>query len=293
LTINATIPSKDEAKSKSRRKSPKATLELRAKIKELAKEGKTPTQISQILGVSKYTAYEHINYLLDHGEIDKNQTRYAKVDPLEEKKWIRVIQRVHDELPFYQNQGLVPTVRKMYYRLLVLYEKDKTFLLTKSKTSYDQFAKYTAEARRGVDSTFTIKTKMPRLPIDCFVDDGRTTIGETDMDEPEEPTPAEPPDDPIEVARHAIKYCKKQILEYDGSRTEGDEGVNPGKWYKQPIYCEVLCESNTIQPDLLKFQRDRSVKVSSVRGFKSCSFMYQYCKRLKEIAEMNSHIKKS
>ena len=280
----SSLPSR--AKSKYKRKTSAKALELRAKIKEFSKSGKTPIEISKILGKSKAAIYEHIGKLLKDGQLNDNETTYVRAEPLEETKWYKVIKRTGEELAFYERERIVPSLRKMYYRLIEL------GVLTKSDSNYDGFSRKTAEARRRVDSTYIKPTNLPRLPINCFRDDNRETVGDTDMSEPYDPTPAEPPDDPIDVTKNAIKLCKDAILGYEGSCYEGQKGVMPGRWYHQPIYCEVLCESDTIQPDLLKFQRGRAVKVGSTRGFTSTPFMYATCKRLKETAEKYDWIKK-
>lgn len=112
------------------------------------------------------------------------------------------------------------------------------------------------------------------------------------MSEPSDPTPDEPPEDPIEVACEAIRECKDKILHYDGSCYAGNPAIMPGRWYKQPIYREIICESATIKPDLLKFQDDRAVMVGATGGSPSTPFMYKTCKRLKETAEKYDWIKK-
>ena len=66
----------------------------------------------------------------------------------------------------------------------------------------------------------------------------------------------------------------------------------PGRWYKQPTYCIILCESDTIQPDLIRFQRDRSVRVGCVKGWTGTGYIYNFCKELYEIAENYDWIEK-
>jgi hypothetical protein len=280
LTTEASLPSKPK------RKTPGKALELRAKVKELSKSGKTPAEISNILSKSKPAIYEHITKLLQDGQLNNNETTYVRAEPFEEGKWYKVIKRTGEELSFYQRQGLVPTVRKMYYRLIEL------GVLTKSDSNYDTLCVKSAEARKGVDSTYRKPTNLPRLPVDCFRDDNRQTIGDTAMWEPSDPTPDEPPDDPMEITIDAIRKCKEKILGYDGLCYPGEKGAKPGRWYKQPIYCEVWCESETIQPDLIKFQYGRAVKVASTRGFPSTPFMYESCKRLKQMADTYDWIEK-
>jgi hypothetical protein len=238
----------------------------------------------EILKKTKQAIYPHIVNLVADGELRPDQTNYVKAGPLEERKWYKIIERTAEDLPFYERQGLVPTARKMGYRLIelgVMVKKD-----------FDGFYKRSAEARRGIDSTYTKPTSLPKLPIDCFRDDLRQTVGDTAMWEPSEPEPDEPPDDPIEIVKNTIDECKDKILNYDGLCYEGEKGVVPGRWYRQPIYCEIWCESETIQPDLLKFQHGRHVKVAAMRGYFSTPFMYESCKRLKETAERYDWIEK-
>jgi len=197
-------------------------------------------------------------------------------------------------MEFYRTEGLYPTLRKMYYRLIEL------AVITKSKRSYDRFSRQSAEARRGVDSTYTKESTLPKLPIDCFLDDKRTVIGETDIDkEPKEPEPAETPvdweeyiDGEIESIKNSFRHLKDAPDNYDGECKEGIKGIDPGRWYNQPNYVEIWCESRTIQPDLVKFQSDLKVKVVASGGFTSVSYMNENCERLIQIANDYDHIEK-
>src|SRR5215469_12549120 len=76
---------------------------------------------------------------------------------------------------------------------------------------FNNFYHRSAAARRGVDSKYEKRSKLPKLPIDCFKDELRSTLGETDMSELQDPLPAEAPEDPIEFAENAIKECKYEI----------------------------------------------------------------------------------
>ena len=159
-------------------------------------------------------------------------------------------------------ERLWPTLRKMFYRLIEL------GVMTKSNGNYDRLTRKTAEARRGVDSTFTKITNLPSLPLYCFRDEKRATIGDTDINKyPVEPTPADWPEDPEEYIDDAIQTLKDAPEDYDGKCYGESRGVNCGKWYLQPKYCEIWCESETIQPDLLKFQDDINVRVAASGGF--------------------------
>lgn len=125
--------------------------------------------------MSKQAIYVHVNNLIREGLLNSNEISYAKVLPLEERRWYKIIKRTSEELDFYTKEGLLPTVRKMYYRLIEL------GAMTKSKNNYTKLTVKSAEARRGIDSTFTKVTNLPKLPLDCFRDEKRIVIGETDI----------------------------------------------------------------------------------------------------------------
>lgn len=192
--------------------------------------------------------------------------------------WYDIIERTGIELSFYTKQGLVPSLRKMYYRLIEL------GVLEKSESNYNHFSEHTASARRGIKRDYITPSGFPKLPIDCFRDDTRQTIGRWEASCPSDPTPDIAPDDAMEVTQRAIQDCKNAILNYTGACTAGDEGVMPDRWYMQPVYPVILCEYDTIQPDLLKFQRDRGVRVGSVGGQTSTGYIYNFCRELYEIA---------
>ena len=96
LTPNACLP------SKVKRKSPRRAIELRARIKELSKQGKTPVQICTIEGKTKQAIYPHIKNLIADGELTPDETTYVKAGPLEERKWFKIIKRTGEGLPFYE-----------------------------------------------------------------------------------------------------------------------------------------------------------------------------------------------
>jgi DNA-binding Lrp family transcriptional regulator len=252
------------------------------KILELNKAGKTARQISRALYIPSTTVLRDLKMLKKQGfEVNDNSKTYFK-----NTKWYKIIERTNKELNFYRERGIVPTLRKMTYRLIelgVLEKKD-----------YDEFSKKTAEARRGVDSKYTKTTKLPRLPIDCFRDDKRIVIGQTDVDEePIQPTPAEPPEDPDEYITNEISKLKQAPGNYDGKRqTEGEEGRPGGRWHKQPTYVEIWVESETLQQDLLKFQEGRNVCVTASGGQVSTPYMYANCKRIRDTVVGHKHFKK-
>lgn len=263
---------------------PTILKERRQKILDLNKIGKTMRQISQIIGVAQTTVLRDLGELKKDGfTIANNRHKYLETLRAS-SRWIPIITRTNEELNFYKIQGIVPTLRKMLYRLLelgVLQKKD-----------YNDFAKKTAEARRGVKDDYETPTNLPKLPIDCFKDDTRILIGETDMhQEPEYPTPAQPPQDWEEYIQDAIDTLKEAPGDYDGKREEGEGGEECGRWYKQPKYVEIWCESETIKLDLQKFQEDRHVQVIASGGQVTTSYMFTNATRIKETISKYDHIK--
>ena len=256
--------------------------ELRKKILELNKAGKTAGQISRTCNIPSTTVSRDLKWLKEQGfKLNDNSKTY-----FENNKWYKIIERTNKELDFYGERGIDPTLRKMTYRLIelgVLQKKD-----------YGTFSKKTAEARRGVDSEYAKITKLPRLPIDCFRDDKRVVIGQTDVDDrPVYPTPAEPPVDPDYYITNAISQLKQAPGDYDGTRqTEGEEGKPCGRWYRQPNYVEIWVESETLRQDLLKFQEGRNVYVAASGGQISTPYMYRNCKRIRDTVVKRRHIKK-
>jgi hypothetical protein len=299
-----------------KRQTPAKILKLRAKILAELKTHKPAPEVANILGISRSTVYDNIKRFQETGELTPEDIAHNKAASFNNRDWYKIIETTRRELPFYQQQRLVPSARKMAYRLIELAANVRgknpnitTFELTQmglpdlgdpkgkeyheKKTAFiDSFYTNSAEARKGVDSTYTKRTHLPKLPLICFKDETREAIGDTDMSLPSDPTPAEPPDDPVEVALNAIQKCKDTIMDYDGLCEPGTSGEMPGKWYMQPIYAEIWCESETIQPDLLKMQEGRKNKVAAMKGFQSTRGNYNNCLRLKEMAEEYDYIKK-
>lgn len=258
--------------------------ERRKKVLELNKDGKTAGQILKILKVSLTTILRDLKELKKDGYyVEDNGKKYLE-SLRENDKWIPIIKRTNEELEFYKKQGLWPTLRKMLYRMLelgVLQKKD-----------YNIYARKTAEARRGIKDDYKTPTNLPRLPIDCFLDDTRSTLGRTDINvPPQDPTPARPPQDWEQYTDEAVDDLKWKILLYNGARHEGAKGRKCGRWYNQPKYLEIWVESETIKPDLEKFQENRKVLVAASGGQITTPYMYSNAKRIVNIIQCYSHVK--
>jgi len=84
------------------------------KILELNKAGKTARQISRALYIPSTTVLRDLKMLKKQGfEVNDNSKTYFK-----NTKWYKIIERTNKELNFYRERGIVPTLRKMTYRLI-------------------------------------------------------------------------------------------------------------------------------------------------------------------------------
>jgi hypothetical protein len=313
---------------KPKRKSPRRALELRARIKELALAGKTPIQTAKILGKTKQAVFLHLKNLVADGELRQDQTNYEKAGPPEERKWYKIIERANKEQRFYDAQRIVPTARKVIYRLLELavaarrsgasddeLERQGLPIVPDPDVDEDGYKKakhsfstnyygHSADARRGIDSTYTKPSYLPKMRIDCYRDGRNLTpiIGETDIgDEPKQPTADTPPEDPIEFTEDVIDSAKSSVMEYTGECEQGDEAVMPGIWWNQPTQCRIWCESDTIQPDLKKFQSelpvteeldDWHIRVVTTKGMPSVPTVYDMLMEIQRIADGYEFVKK-
>jgi hypothetical protein len=239
------------------------------RIRELIKAGYPVTKMSRELGIPKTSLLRY----LDKRGIVLNSRK---------QNWVDIIEHIRDvDLPFYQRSRMYPlALRQLYYRLIEL------GIITKSKSDYTQLCAKTAEARRGVDSTFTKESRYPELPIDCFIDDKKFPIGQSDMEKgPRDPTPDLAPTDPYEVTKDAIDQLITTIFKYDGRCERGSPGFNPGRWYNQPYYVELWVESANLQTTLLRAAGDKKVVVVANGGLGNHPNILKNCERLKKINE--------
>jgi hypothetical protein len=216
-----------------------------------------------------------------HGIIPAIKPRPKIVD------WHYVAQHIiDDDIPFLKQINAIPTAKRhLYYRHIEI------GLYKKSENNYQQLCSITAEQTRGCDSTYTKKTKYPRINEDVFIDETKKPVGldEYDVDEePVEPTAAEPPEDPVEAAKGAIQECKNKIMGYTGECTPGEDGSDPGIWYGQQKIKEIWTEHTNSQQVLHqaakgwnKYDKQKSVTVIALGGLGSNSDIAKNARRLR------------
>src|SRR5215207_11253162 len=155
-----------------------------------------------------------------------------------------VLPRIKEQLEDFDNQGIVPTLREMYYTLVDL------GVIPKTDAAYHALSDHTARWRE--DGT---------LPIDCFADRTRRVIKDFDDD-------YETIDDYVD---RGIYYLENANSRYSIPR-----------WHRQLHYVEVWLEKDAAVESIRSIVKDRDVLVVPNRGHSSVAFLNQNIDRLKK-----------
>jgi len=158
--------------------------------------------------------------------------------------WKSVIDRVEEELKWFEEQGIKPTLRTLFYRLVSLR------VLPNTKVRYKQLSDAIVKAR-----------KDERLEWDCIVDEGRVVL----EDFPEEYRI------PEEHVQLYIDLLKNAYMTYKVPR-----------WCKQPHYVEVWIEKAALAATISSFLDGRDVRIAVNKGYSGWTFLYENCMRLRE-----------
>jgi hypothetical protein len=198
------------------------------------------------------------------------------IDP----RWPDIIQAVADNLSFFTEKGIKPTVRAMFYRL---YSLEK---LRNTHNEYVSFSEETAIARRGyewddINEEWKECKKYIKLDINCFADESRWPLKHYDDSDPIDPIDPKPPKDPEDYIHSAIHEMKMAPYWYSGKGIPGTPGVEPGRWYNQEYYVEVWIEKQTLGPTIEVFLKDKDVNIIPNKGNSSVTFIHDNCMRLK------------
>lgn len=159
--------------------------------------------------------------------------------------WPKAIKIVVDEiLPYYQNRGLSPSLREVYYRLV-------TKGLPNTKSSYSQLSDKLVEARM-----------MGKIPWGMISDQSRYLFND---DIPEYKSPEE-------YVQLGIDYLKNI-----------HENYRIPRWYGQPNYVEVWLEKKAAVGTIMSFLKDREIRIAPLGGFDSWGDAYKHSRRLESI----------
>jgi hypothetical protein len=167
---------------------------------------------------------------------------------------------VKERLAFFNDRGIKPTLRAMFYALVSLGPLPNTI------NYYDKLSDYTARWREAWI-----------IPMDCFIDENRRVVEIDDIYE-----------SPQEYIDRHIKYLEDAPTDYFGSIP---------KWYGQREYVEVWTEKNAQVGILRSILRndnqdggDRYVRIVPTGGFGSVTFGWNNAQRLKRIQELGKNI---
>src|SRR5829696_8321642 len=148
-----------------------------------------------------------------------------------------IMPKIKERLDFYNQQGIVPTLRTMFYALVSLN------VIPNTQNQYQYLSKFTTNARMSEE-----------LPIDCFGDQSRSII-ENFNDEFMEP-------------KEFIKLYIDELEYFPKTYTS-----QIPKWHNQPHYVEVWIEKDALSGTFQSILKDSNVRIVPIKGFSSLSFI--------------------
>lgn len=169
-------------------------------------------------------------------------------------RWERIVQQVNNQIEVLRGQGIAPTLRTMHYRLVSMQ------VIGNTKNEYKELSKQTARARED-----------GRLPINCFVDQGRDVYDNGYQDDSE----LEEPEEYVDNVVATLKSLDSDFATRDIPR-----------WYNQKHYLEIWIEKDALASTFIRLVGgDVPVRIVPNKGYSSLTFMWENAERLKEIAE--------
>jgi hypothetical protein len=157
--------------------------------------------------------------------------------------------KIKERLFFFNQEGIVPTLRTMFYALVSL------LIIPNTQSKYQYLSKITSDARMKGE-----------LPIDCFADQSRSII-EDFNDEYLEPK---------EYIKMYLDHLKNISNNYP---------LHIPKWHNQPHYVEVWIEKDALSSTFQSILKDSQVRIVPNKGFSSISFIHHNIERLKSYAK--------
>jgi hypothetical protein len=154
-----------------------------------------------------------------------------------------ILSETKKQLEDYRKQDIVPTVRAMFYSLVVL-----------------RVLPNTQKIYRAYDNQLSRWREKGTIPIDSFDDDIRNVIQDFD-------------DEYLTVEEHidiGLNYLRN---------TQNDYAIP--RWHKQPYYVEVWLEKNAAKKPFRSIVRDRHVRVVPNSGHSSIAYFSDNVNRLK------------
>ena len=154
--------------------------------------------------------------------------------------WQNVIKMTVDEiLPYYENKGISPSIREVYYRLVAKG-------LPNTKSSYQQLSGHLVEARMTGKISWDMISGQSRFLYDNGVEKYMTSEDYVQM---------------------GINFLQNAHRQYTIPR-----------WYGQSNYVEVWLEKKAAVGTIMGFLKNKEVKIVPLGGFDSWGNGYQHSK---------------
>jgi predicted small metal-binding protein len=166
--------------------------------------------------------------------------------------WKRVIARIKEELPWFQERDIKPTLRTLFYRLVSLE------VIPNTNQAYKRLSNIAVTAR-----------KKGKLSWVSFSDEGRIVLADF----------SEEYHTPEQFVQLHVRMLKNASQNYTVPR-----------WYKQPNYVEVWIEKQALADTFSSFLRGRDVRIVVNRGYSGWSFLYDNSMRLLKAKESGKEI---
>jgi len=183
--------------------------------------------------------------------------------------WKSVVNVVKDEIvPFFENEGVKPTLRTIFYALV------SRNIIPNTRSSYQRLSKVLVEARKDNIFRWDFMEDKTRYAIKNF-SDYRPTANELEWIE---------------------DVCKRKIEELDVNKIV-DSMFNHleindriGYWANQPIVPEIWIEKDALATTIGNWTYDLEINVRVNRGYSSWTFIYENVKELKQILDKHDKV---
>jgi hypothetical protein len=149
---------------------------------------------------------------------------------------------------FNYDQGITPTLRTLFYRLVSLE------VIANTENSYKRLSRILVQERKEGRIEFDAIADESGRQVICNFNDSYTH--------------------PEEYVMQYTQYLKRVPLHYRIPR-----------WYKQPHYVEVWIEKQALASTFESFLKGRDVRIVINKGFASWTFLHQNAQRLAQISK--------
>jgi len=183
--------------------------------------------------------------------------------------WKSVVNVVKDEIvPFFENEGVKPTLRTIFYALV------SRNIIPNTRSSYQRLSKVLVEARKDGIFAWDFMEDKTRYAIKNF-SDYRPTSKELDWIE---------------------DMCKRKVEELDVNELISSKfdhlriSGRIGYWANQPIVPEIWVEKDALATTIDNWTYDLYVNIRVNRGYSSWTFIYENVKDLSGILDEHDKI---